>query len=77
MHGGHHVAIAKIVARYIRPIANYTDVAPEIDRFYVYDNSVEDADPRLILRAADGVIQKRYVDPPHWAEPIVGRLAGT
>jgi len=59
MHGGHDVPISKIVARYVRSIANCADVAGEVDRMYLYDNSVDDAEPQLVLRGADGVVQRR------------------
>lgn len=75
IEGGHDVPITKIVSRYFRSIANCADVATEIDRLYLYDNSIDDAEPRLLLRAADGVVQKRYADAPQWAAPILARLA--
>jgi predicted ABC-type ATPase len=74
LDGGHDVPITKIVSRYFRSIASCADVAPEIDRLYLYDNSVDDAEPRLLVRAANGAIQKRYADLPQWAAPIVARL---
>jgi predicted ABC-type ATPase len=43
LDGGHDVPITKIVSRYFRSIASCADVAPEIDRLYLYDNSVDDA----------------------------------
>ena len=75
LEGGHEVPIGKIVSRYTRSIASCADIAPEIDRLYIYDNSIDDAEPRLVLRASRGVIQKRYVDPPPWTAPIVARLS--
>lgn len=75
MNGGHEVPIGKIVSRYSRSIANCAEIAPEIDRLYLYDNSIDDAEPRLILRASSGAVQKRYVDAPHWMAPIVARLS--
>jgi predicted ABC-type ATPase len=74
MHGGHDVPIPKIVSRYVRSIANCAEIAPDVDRFYLYDNSIEDADPQLVLRGADGVIEKRYMQAPPWTDPIVARL---
>jgi hypothetical protein len=46
-----------------------------VDRFYVYDNSVDDREAQLVLRAADGRVVKAYGDAPAWARPIVERLA--
>ncbi|HKO48489.1 MAG TPA: hypothetical protein VJV79_12245 [Polyangiaceae bacterium] len=61
--------------RWARSIANAASVAAEVDRFYVYDNSVDDRDAQLVLRAADGRVAKAYGNAPAWAGPIVERLA--
>jgi predicted ABC-type ATPase len=76
MEGGHDVPIAKIVSRYVRSIANCAEFAAEVDRVYLYDNSVEDAEARLVLRATEGVIAKRYGATPPWMLPIVDGLRG-
>lgn len=75
LQGGHEVPIRKIVDRWGHSIANAASVAAEVDRFYVYDNSVDDRDAHLVLRAADGHIVKSYGDSPAWAGPILERLA--
>jgi predicted ABC-type ATPase len=75
LQGGHEVPIRKIVNRWARSIANAASVASEVDRFYVYDNSVDDRDAQLVLRAAAGRVTRTYVDPPAWAAPILERLA--
>ncbi len=49
MEGGHDVPISKIVSRYFKSIANCAAVAPEVDRLYLYDNSLDDIEPRLCL----------------------------
>jgi predicted ABC-type ATPase len=74
LQGGHEVPIRKIVDRWARSIANAASVAAEVDRFYVYDNSVDDRDAQLVVRAADGCELKRYADPPEWTAPIVQRF---
>ena len=74
LQGGHEVPIRKIVARWARSIANAASVAAEVDRFYVYDNSVDDRDAQLVLRAAEGRELKRYADPPGWTAPIIQRF---
>ena len=38
---------------------------PHVDRFYLFDNSVDQQAPRRILRAADGVLLREYEAPPH------------
>jgi predicted ABC-type ATPase len=76
LQGGHEVPIRKIVDRWARSIANAASIAAEVDRFYVYDNSVDDRDAQLVLRATNGHIARQYVEPPTWSEPIMSRLTG-
>ena len=45
---------------------------PYVDRLYVYDNSIEDTEARLLFRLSDGELAKRYVeDLPNWAKIIL------
>jgi predicted ABC-type ATPase len=74
LEGGHEVPIRKIVDRWGRSIANAAAVAAEVDRFYLYDNSVDDRDAELVIRASEGRLVKTYVEPPGWAVPIVERF---
>ncbi len=72
LNGGHDVPIPKIISRYNKSIANCKVVAPIVDQLYVYDNSVEDAEARLLFRQSDGALAKRYVDElPQWAISIL------
>ncbi len=72
LNGGHDVPIPKIISRYNKSIANCKVVAPIVDRLYIYDNSVEDAEARLLFRQSDGALAKRYVDElPQWAISIL------
>ncbi len=74
LNGGHDVPIPKIISRYDKSIANCTALAPYVDRLYVYDNSVEDVEARLLFRLSDGKLVKRYVEElPKWAIPILPR----
>lgn len=71
MEGGHDVPIQKIISRYQKAIVNAGQVAQFVDRFYVYDNSVDNQDAHLIFRSVDGHFEKQYVDViPEWAETI-------
>lgn len=71
LNGGHDVPIAKIISRYDKSIANCVIVSSIVDRLYVYDNSTDDVDAKLLFRMTDGCVTKRYVDKlPSWAEPI-------
>ena len=43
-----------------------------VDRVYVYDNSIDDVDARLLFRMSDGKLFKRYTDDlPEWAQLLV------
>ncbi|MDI9319684.1 MAG: zeta toxin family protein [Phycisphaerales bacterium] len=67
LEGGHDVPIPKIIDRYAKSISNCCVVAPMIDRLYVYDNSVDYEDARLLFRASNGKMTKKYIDINHWA----------
>ena len=72
MQGGHDVPIPKIISRYQKSILNCKRVAAIADRVYVYDNSVDDAEARLLFRMTDGQLFKRYTDDiPLWAQAII------
>jgi len=75
LQGGHEVPIRKIVDRWARSIANAALIAAEVDRFYVYDNSVDDRDAQLVVRASAGRVTRKYVEPLPWMTPIVQRLS--
>ncbi len=62
MEGGHDVPITKIISRYSKSIANCSYLASLVDRLYVYDNSVDFAEPKLLFRVTDGIIEKSYVE---------------
>lgn len=70
--GGHDVPIPKIISRYQKSIANCCIVSKYIDRTYVYDNSVDFSEARLLFRLTDGTLEKQYIDViPDWAKPIL------
>lgn len=72
LNGGHDVPIPKIISRYDKSIANCRILSSIVDRLYVYDNSVEDAEAQLLFRLRDGEPVKQYVDNlPDWAAPIL------
>lgn len=73
LNGGHDVPIPKIISRYDKSIANCIALAPYVDRLYVYGNSIEDVEARLLFRLSDGALAKRYVEElPDWASTILG-----
>ena len=72
MKGGHDVPITKIISRYQKSVLNCKYISTKVDRTYLYDNSVENAEQQLLLRMSDGIIIKQYVkDLPEWAKQIV------
>lgn len=75
MEGGHDVPIPKIISRYQRSIANCAVASKIVDRTYIYDNSVENADARLLFRLVDGRLYKAYTTTiPEWANSILASV---
>ncbi len=72
IEGGHDVPITKIVSRYQKSITNCKYLAAKVDRTYLYDNSIDNAEQQLLIRLSDGAIVKRYVEQlPEWARQII------
>lgn len=72
LNGGHDVPISKIISRYAKSIVNCILLSKAVDRLYVYDNSVDDADAQILFRLKDGELIKQYVeDIPSWASRIL------
>ena len=72
LNGGHEVPISKTISRYYSSLKNISKAIKIADRVYLYDNSVENAAPRLILRTVDGIIAKQYTDDlPDWVRAIM------
>ncbi|MBR5413597.1 MAG: zeta toxin family protein [Fibrobacter sp.] len=72
MQGGHDVPIAKIISRYQKSILNCKRVSNTVDRLYVYDNSIDGVDARLLFRLVDGRLAKRYFeDVPEWSKVLL------
>ncbi len=72
LSGGHEVPISKIISRFFKSMANASKAIKLVDRAYIYDNSEENALPKLLFRTTDGKIFKQYVsDIPEWAKLLV------
>ena len=72
MKGGHDVPITKIISRYQKSIINCKVATSIADRVYLYDNSVDGQEARILYRFADGKIIKRYTDSiPLWAQGLM------
>jgi len=67
MNGGHDVPITKIISRFSKSISNCAVMATLVDRLYVYDNSEDYAEPKLLFRATDGQVEKIYKEINPWA----------
>jgi len=65
MEGGHDVPITKIIQRFRGSLGNAMTAAGVVDRFYLWDNSVQGHPPRRILRVVDGRLAREYEAPPH------------
>jgi len=75
MEGGHDVPISKIISRFNKSIANCSIIASFVDRLYVYDNSEEYAEPKLLYKATNGKLEKNYTDVNIWAQGILKSLS--
>ena len=72
MKGGHDVPITKVISRYYKSILNCKRVSSLVDRTYIYDNSVDDQEARLLFRMVDGKVFKQYVkELPNWVHTII------
>ena len=72
MKGGHDVPITKVISRYYKSILNCKRCVSLVDRTYIYDISIDDADARLLFRLSEGQLIKSYTDEiPEWASSIL------
>lgn len=67
LEGGHDVPISKIISRYSKSIANCAKLSTVVDRLYVYDNSENFADPKLLFRSNEGKVEKIYKKINSWS----------
>jgi len=74
MGGGHDVPISKIISRYRKSMINAAIVASMADRSYFYDNSVEYAEPQLLLRLTEGMMVKCYQPTHVWAQQVMDMM---
>lgn len=75
LEGGHEVPISKIISRYYKSLSNAAQAIKFVDRAYLYDNSVEDEAPKLLLRTVDGRLFRQYEEQlPRWAGAVIEML---
>ena len=73
MKGGHDVPIAKIISRYQKSIINCKIATSMADRVYLYDNSLDGYEARILFRFSNGSLVKHYSDNvPQWAHLLLG-----
>ena len=77
MEGGHDVPISKIISRYAKSLANCSLIAKIADRSYLYDNSVDGDQARLLFRVTNGILLKPYGPINPWAQEIASLLCKT
>jgi predicted ABC-type ATPase len=75
--GGHDVPITKIISRYGKSMANCCVAVRIADRAYLYDNSVDYAEPKLLFRVSDGRLAKVYTEVNAWASNVLESLTAT
>ncbi|MBQ6726368.1 MAG: zeta toxin family protein [Bacteroidales bacterium] len=72
MKGGHDVPITKIISRYQKSLSRCKYLSRKAQRVYLYDNTTDNADAKLLVRFANGEIVKRYTENiPEWAYDII------
>lgn len=72
MKGGHDVPISKIISRYYKSIVNCMKASRYADRTYVYDNTAENEEAKILFRMTDGKLVKQYLQElPRWTSPIL------
>jgi predicted ABC-type ATPase len=71
LEGGHDVPISKIINRYYKSVINCSILSKTVDRLYVYDNSIDYENPKLLFRTKNGMVEKFYTEINHWAMPIL------
>lgn len=72
MKGGHDVPITKIISRYQKSLSRCKYLSRKVQRVYLYDNTTDNADVKLLVRFANGEIVKRYTENiPEWAYDII------
>ena len=74
LEGGHEVPIRKIIDRYTRTLLLCPEAIQIADRAYVYDNSVENEQARLLFRTSDGMLFKQYGVVNDWAQEILNQI---
>lgn len=73
--GRHDVPVDKIVSRYAKSVVNCATASKFVDRAYIYDNSVDNRDARLLFRTSNGRVVKTYGEINEWAQIVAEALS--
>jgi predicted ABC-type ATPase len=71
MAGGHSVPLDRVISRFAKSMTNLRSSVASANRVYVFDNSVDGADPRLCLRTSDGQLRKEYPPVAAWIHNLL------
>ncbi len=75
MNGGHEVPIPKIISRYYKSMQNLIKATEYVDKTYLYDNSIENAQAQLQCRLIGKILEKNYVEKyATWIENILNQV---
>lgn len=74
MAGGHTVPLEKIVSRYSKSIGNLSVAIRLAHRVYVYDNSIDGIEAKLLARTSEGALRKVYGPLPQWIADAIDEL---
>jgi len=77
--GGHKVDPEKIISRYYRSLALFCYAARIADKAYLYDNSVDEHEPRILFRTVNGRVHKQYacLAQHEWGQVLLDDLGET
>ena len=70
LKGGHDVPLTKIISRYRKSILNFCFISNLVNRWYVYDNSEDYVEAKLLFRASNEELEKKYCEINDWSSPI-------
>ncbi|MCC8175946.1 MAG: zeta toxin family protein [Bacteroidales bacterium] len=59
-NGSGKTSVTHKISRYDKSVGNCVAIAPYVDRLYVYDNSIDNDEARLLFRFNEGKLAKQY-----------------
>lgn len=72
MKGGHSIPLKTIISRYMESLLNSRALVRVADVSYIYDNSLHNSAPQLLMTFHSGKLTEQHVDKlPRWAQSIL------